>query len=187
MKQSSFFENFYSLWTSHKSRLLEITAFIIQCLLVFSALNVEFPERELFSFLLEKLFCYVRHVPLSESHAGTFISVNATIFMIYATLWSLLSNLSSRSFAGIYYNDFFLNIRPVIFRQKRVLLVSLAMLGISCACYPYKLYAMIEALLFCEMICIAFSSLFIYTLFAGSSTDINEEIRKYSLQGQLPI
>ncbi len=141
-------------------------------------------SQELFSFLFEKFFGCGKPIQLSDTHAQTFISVNATIFMIYAALWALLSNLSNKNCAGILYNNFFLSVKPCIYKQKRVLLVSLLMLFISCVCYPYELYAIVEALLFCEMICIAVSSHFIYSVFIGDEEEIREEIWNYSLDGQ---
>ena len=190
-------QNIYDLKETNKffnitSAKFEWAALILQVIFVGTALCLALFEkifnREIVSFFLEKSFCYYdKPVLLCKDHAGTFLSVNATIFMIYAALWALLSNLSDYDYAGIYYNEYFLNIKPRIYKQKRVLLGSLVLLFLSCIFYPCEFYTLIEAFLFCEMICIAVSSIFIYDVFVRDKRTLNEEIWRYSFNGQMSM
>ena len=162
----------------------EFAALSFQVFLVLSAMYLTICRKTLDQELISFFLYYENPVLLCKEHAGTFLSVNATIFMIYAALWALLSNLSDKEFAGIHYNEYFLNMKPCIYKQKNVFLFSLLILFISCVCYPCGLYTIVEAMLFCEITCIAVSGIFIYNVFIRDKAVINEEIREFSLNGQ---
>lgn len=163
---------------------MEFAALSFQVFLMLSAMYMTICKKILNQELISLFLYHEQPVMLCPEHAGTFLSVNATIFMIYAALWALLSNLSDKEFAGIHYNEYSMNMKPCIYKQKRVFLSSLAMLFISCVCYPCGLYTLIEALLFCEIIFIAVSGIFVYDIFIKDKAVMNQEIRTYSLNGQ---
>ena len=69
-------------------------------------------------------FCSI----ICKDAANIFLSIFATIFTIHTALWALMSGILDKNYMGIYYSDFFLNLAPYIYKQKRVIITSLIMM-----------------------------------------------------------
>ncbi len=123
------------------------------------------------------------YVFISKEAAGTFLSIHATIFAIPIALLALMSGILDKSYMGIYYADYFLNLKPIIYSQKRIIFASLEALFTCCLAYLLKLYNTVGALLMFEIILIAASTKIIYGIFEDQE-QVKWEIMEYSLKKQ---
>lgn len=171
--------------TVSKGEIIALSAhMVIACATIYVARQAT--DYEILSALFA-LFLKTESAParICSDQAGVFLSVYATIFMIHAALWALLSNISTFEYAGINFGDFCLNIEPRLYKQKRIALIALALLFFDCVCYPVGWYTVMEALLFSEFIFIAVSIVFVYNAFIPDVYIYQKKIRAFSKELQL--
>lgn len=163
----------------------------VECVAIFTQVIVCFwafylptiPDSKLLQFLL----CLFppKEIMISSDHAELFITVYATIFMSHTALWALMTGASEKEFAGIYYADYLMNLKPIFYKQRFVFFTALGMLLGSYLCYVRGWYNMIVAFLVCEIVFIAVSTVFIYDVLVGNKYAIKKEMRQFSVYNQL--
>ena len=132
-------------------------------------------------------FTFIRkYIPINSNMAGIFLQVDATILTLTIALVALISGLLADSHVGISDSDFFLNIRPRIYRQIVIICLSLFYFGIGCIFFWLKWNYLVVAVLLCEILLVTMSVVSIYGIFNGKDV-IRQEIEAYSLRTQLNL
>ena len=157
-----------TLKEDHRDSLWEYAMVSIQIIVTVSALLLDLCKRYVF---------------INEKAAEIFLSIHATIFAIPIALLALVSGILDKSYMGIYYTDYFFNLKPIIYRQKRIIFASLGSLFMCCLIYLLKLYNTVGAFLVFEITLITASTKVIYRIFEDQE-QIKLEITEYSLKKQ---
>ena len=118
---------------------------------------------------------------IGKDQAGIFISILATIFTIHIALWALISGTLDKEYMGIYYAEYIFNLKPHVYKQKMIMISSFIFLIASYFCYIFMRYNLVGVFLFCEIISIAMSTMFIYGIFKNQEA-IKDGILMYSLE-----
>lgn len=115
--------------------------------------------------------------------AGIIVQINATIMTLTIALVSLLGNVIHDEYLGVGYAGFYLNFKPIIFKQKVVLGLSLVDLVVSAIALWMSWNYLIFALFISELILVWITGNNVFSVF-NDSNKIKEEIRIYSLSRQ---
>ena len=121
---------------------------------------------------------------LKDTVSGIFIQVDATILTLTIALIALITGFLSDSYMGISYSDYFLNVRPMVYKQVVIIILSLIYFGFGCIALWIGWDYLVAAILFCEILLIVMSVLSIYSIFKGKD-NIKKEIERYSERMQL--
>ena len=109
-----------------------------------------------------------------ESYILSLLGIQATIATLTIALVALISNNISESHMGVSVSDYYLNIRPVIFKQRFIIYITLALVAMTCGSYVFGWYNMIISLSATTIIFVILSACEIYFLFRGSQITKNE-------------
>ncbi len=115
---------------------------------------------------------------LSCSTGNLFLSINATILTMHIAFLALFSGVLQEAYMKVSYADFFLNLKPRLYKQKASILMSLGFLFVSCICYFCGWYNLNASFLVSEMLFIAVSTHFMYGIF-DDKEQIKQEISEY--------
>jgi hypothetical protein len=113
-----------------------------------------------------------------NSFSSTLLQIQSTIVTLTIALVALISGNIGKSYMGVSICDFFLNIRPMIFKQKRIVISSLILLAISVLFHLWSLYNWVLLSFFTTIILIILSVCEVYDVFKGNEF-IESEIKQY--------
>ena len=106
------------------------------------------------------------------------ISIQATVATLVITVQSLMTGKMDEAFQGVSINDFLMNIKPWLFKQKRIIIVEFIGVGVNIFLQMFALYNMIIAIFCATMVLVLISILQVYEAFLGTER-LNEEIVAY--------
>lgn len=115
--------------------------------------------------------------------AGIFLQIDATILTLSIALIAMISGFLSESHMGISLSDYYLNIRPRIFKQIVIIILSLIYFAVGCIFFWLELYYIVAAILFCQILLILMSTISLYGVFRGNEK-VRQEIEDYSVEIQ---
>ena len=171
---------------SEKSlHIAEIIITILQGMILATSIvvQIDVPFRDgLKQFLQDEFMITVSGV--DESIAGIFLQVDATILTLTIALVAIMSGLLSESHMGISFSYYYLNVRPWLYKQFVIIILSLVYFGVSCISLWLDAFYIVMALLLCEILLVLMSVFTIYGIFGGSDK-IRKEIRDYLVSKQV--
>ncbi len=148
---------------------LEITLLILSMIIIFIGV--------LFDTLVNNNIILI-HINGFNSYVLTILGIQATISTLSIALVALISNNISEDYMGIAISDYYLNIRPALFKQNIIICASLVLIMLSSAAYIFSFYNILISLFVITSMLIFISSYEIYFLFRGLQTT-KKEIKLY--------
>lgn len=158
-------------WNAYKrkARTVEISAIIMIILIIVEGIISD--------CLVSKgvVFVYVNNI---NDLSLTLLQIQAAITTLTITIIALLSGSISDSYMGIPLNMYYLEIRPCILKQKRVICIEFVGLVCNVFMHIFSAYNVVIAVFFASMILILISVFEIYEIFKGRHQAL-EEIESY--------
>lgn len=111
---------------------------------------------------------------IDKDFALVILQIQTTIDTLTIAIIALISGSISDSNMGIVFSDYYLNIRPFIFKQKRIIVSSLILLAINIGFYIGGWYCFGLCLFAVTTVLILMSINEIYLIFAGKSLAVRE-------------
>ena len=108
----------------------------------------------------------------------TILSIQATVATLVLTILSLMANKMDASYMGMSINDFLLNIKPWLFKQKRIIIAEIALIVGNVFVHMISWYNIVVAVFIVSMLLVIISVSEIYEAFLGSEK-VNEEIEAH--------
>lgn len=130
------------------------------------------------------IICIRRYFSIDTNTAGIFLQVDATILTLTIALVALISGFLSDSHMGISYSNYFLSIRPKLYKQIVIIALSLFYFSLGCVCFWLQWNYLVASALFCEILLVLMSAISVYGIFDGKEK-IRHEIEMYSISTQL--
>lgn len=164
--------------------ILESIITIAQALILFFFGLIQFAPQ--FRHCLKAFFNMALATPMpciNADAAGIFLQVDATVLTLTISLVAIMSGVLSDSHMGISFSDYYLNIRPRIYKQLVIIVLSLVYLTGCSICYWGRANYMVAAFLLCEILLVLMSTLSIYAVFGGKER-LKREIEDYSVSMQ---
>lgn len=158
-------------WNNYRKNVMIIEIVFISVTIVFAAIGILFDyeiQNNIIRFYVEDFKSYIL----------TILGIQATVSTLTIALVALISNNISESYMGVSVSYYYLNIRPYIFKQNRVIYISFALIGISCILYVFELYNLLISIFAITIMLVFLSSYEIYFLFRGLQK-AQEEIKLY--------
>lgn len=113
-----------------------------------------------------------------DSVSSMVISIQATVATLVITVLSLMTNKMEKAILGVSVNNFLLNIKPQIFKQKRIIISEIILIIANVFIYMIGWYNIACAVFIVGMILVLISILEIYEAFLGTEK-IDGEIEAY--------
>lgn len=113
-----------------------------------------------------------------DSYILTILGIQATVSTLTIALIALIGSTVSEIYMGVSVSDYYMNIRPAIFKQKNVIIISLGLIVLNCLLYIFSLYSLMISVFIITIILICLSAHEVYSLFGGLQKT-QEEIRLY--------
>ena len=113
-----------------------------------------------------------------EAFTMNIIQLQSSIALLSITIIALLGSKTELNYMGVSYNDYFFNIKPVLLKQKTIIIASLIGIPMSIFSYLIGAYNFVSAIFGDTVILIMHSSVAIYSLYAGTQL-IEDEIKNY--------
>lgn len=142
-----------------------IVAFIITIIGILFDVLV---QKSVFSFPVENFNGYILSI----------LGIQSTISTLSIALIALISGNVSEIYMGVSVSNYYLNIRPKIFKYKIVVCISFSLLAISCILYALSLYNCLIAILAITIVLILLSAYEIHFLFRGLQKT-KQEVKMY--------
>lgn len=108
----------------------------------------------------------------------TILQINASISAIAIAIVAIVGGLVSEEHYGVSLSDYYLNIKPVIFKQKRIIITEIVVIALNTIAYVFGLYNLTFAFLWVSCLLIIISVVEIYSVFRGKNV-IAKEIEDY--------
>lgn len=115
-----------------------------------------------------------------DAFSLTLLQIQAGISTLTIALVALISGNISDEYMGVSISDYYLNIRPVILKQKTIIIGAMGLLFINVALHQWNLYNLVICLFWVTGILILVSIIELYALFRGKSV-VMQEIEDYIL------
>ncbi len=96
------------------------------------------------------------------------VQIQATVMSLTVAIIALISGQMDKSFRGVPYNKFCMHIKPVIFTQMRLIIISMALIPVNIGIHILELYNLALAVMIVSIILILISIRQIYTVFLGT-------------------
>lgn len=148
-----------------KSIAYEVMAVLIACIFIVGGLLLQL-----------KLSCVPAIICNSVDRNFTLVilQIQATVDTLTIAIIALISGKVSDSSMGIAISDYYMNIRPIIFKQKRIIISSLLLLVANIGFYIMEWYYIVLCLFAVTIIFILMSVSEVYLLFSGKKSAENE-------------
>ena len=104
----------------------------------------------------------------------TILQINASISAIAIAIVAIVGGLVSEEHYGISLSDYYLNIKPAIFKQKRIIITEIVIVALNTIAYVFGLYNLTFALLWVSCLLIIISVVEIYSVFRGKNVIAKE-------------
>ena len=104
---------------------------------------------------------------IDNNFAMVILQIQATVDTLTIAIIALISGSVSDSNMGIAFRDYYLNIRPLIFKQKKIIVSSILLLVINIGLYIVGWYCLILWVLAVTVVLILMSVNEIYLIFNG--------------------
>ena len=115
---------------------------------------------------------------IDKNFALAILQIQATVDTLTISIIALISGCVSDSSMGIVFSDYYLNIRPYIFKQKRIIAGSILLLVTNIGFYSIKWYCFLLSIFVVTIILILISTNEIYLIFNGKRL-AEREIKEY--------
>lgn len=115
---------------------------------------------------------------IGQDFALVVLQIQATVDTLTISIIALISGSVSDSNMGIVFSDYYLNIRPCIFKQKRIIVSSILLLVASIGFYIMKWYCLLLLIFVVTIILVLVSINEIYLVFNGKRL-AEREIKDY--------
>ena len=115
---------------------------------------------------------------IDQDFAMVILQIQATVDTLTIAIIALISGSVSDSNMGIVFSDYYLNIRPLVFKQKRIIVGSLILLAINIGFYIVNWYCMVLWVFAVTIVLILMSINEIYVVFVGKGL-AEREIKDY--------
>lgn len=96
------------------------------------------------------------------------VQIQATVMSLTVAIIALISGQMDKSFRGVPYNKFCMHIKPVIFTQMRLIIISMVLIPVNIGIHILELYNLALAVMIVSIILILISIRQIYTVFLGT-------------------
>ena len=106
------------------------------------------------------------------------ITVQATVATLVITILSLMANKMDAAYMGVSINDFLLNIKPWVFKQKRIIILEIALIVLNVFLQIFGCFNVVIAVFVAAMILMIISIQEIYEAFLGTEA-VEDEIKYY--------
>ncbi|SFI40572.1 hypothetical protein SAMN04487830_1607 [Pseudobutyrivibrio sp. OR37] len=107
------------------------------------------------------------------------VQIQAAVGPLVIAIIALLSGVISDEYYGISVCNYYLNIKPSIFKQKRIIIGLISAIGFSVLFYILGLYNVVFSLFWISCIVIIGSIMELYSVFKGQRF-IEDELKRYS-------
>lgn len=104
---------------------------------------------------------------IDKDFALVILQIQATVDTLTISIIALISGSVSDCNMGIVFTDYYLNIRPIIFKQKRIIISSLLLLVINIGFYIAECYCLVLWIFAGTIVLILMSINEIYLIFNG--------------------
>lgn len=161
-------------WHSYRSNVIltEIVFIIVTVICIAMGILFDYEiQNNIIRFQVEEFKSYIL----------TILGIQATVSTLTIALVALISNNISESYMGVSVSHYYLNIRPYIFKQNRIIYFSFILIGTSCILYVFELYNLLISIFAITIMLVFLSSYEIYFLFRGLQK-AQEEIELYVSQ-----
>ena len=111
---------------------------------------------------------------IDDNFAMVILQIQATVDTLTIAIIALISGSVSDSKMGITYSDYYLNIRPFLFKQKRIIICSLLLLAVNIGFYIAGWNCLVVGVFVVTLILILVSINEIYLIFNGKRLAENE-------------
>ena len=128
--------------------------------------------------LFARIFHSVFFILYFDSVSLTILSIEATVSTLVITILSLMANKMDAAYKGVSINDFLLNIKPQLFKQKRIITAEIGLIVGNIIVHMAGWYNVVVAIFIISMLLVLISVSEIYEAFLGSEK-LNEEIDAY--------
>lgn len=128
--------------------------------------------------VIARIFHPLFYVLNFDSVSLAILSIQATVATLVLTILSLMTNKMDASYIGVSINDFLLNIKPWIFKQKRIIISEIVLIVGNVFIHMAGWYNIVVTIFIISMLLVIISVSEIYEAFLGSEK-INEEIEAY--------
>lgn len=115
---------------------------------------------------------------IDKNFALAILQIQATVDTLTISIIALISGCVSDSSMGIVFSDYYLNIRPYIFKQKRIIVSSILLLVANIGFYSIRWYYFLLSIFVITIILILISTNEIYLIFNGKRL-AEREIKEY--------
>lgn len=113
-----------------------------------------------------------------EAISLTLLQIQSGISTLTLSIIALLSGFINDSYLGISISEFFLDIKPIIFSQKRIIILEFILLLGGIGSYYVKFFNSLSCIFLISIIYIIYSILQMYSIFKGKK-NIELEIENY--------
>lgn len=113
-----------------------------------------------------------------ESFSLTILQIQATVCTLSIALVAIMSGSISEEHMGISISNYYLNTRPMVFKQKRLIITVLVLLFFNVILHINKNYIFVLVLFSTTVTLVIISTIEIYALFRGKTVSA-EEIESY--------
>lgn len=161
-------------WNSYRKNVIIIEFIFIIITIICVAMGILFDyeiRHNIIRFSVENFNSYIL----------TILGIQATVSTLTIALVALISNNISETYMGVSVSHYYLNIRPYIFKQNRIIYFSFFLIGASCIFYVFELYNLLISIFAITIMLVFLSSYEIYFLFRGLQK-AQEEIELYVSQ-----
>lgn len=117
------------------------------------------------------------HILLIEEFSSVSLvalQIQASVSAISIALIALISGVISEEYYGISVSYYFLNIKPLIFKQNRIIIGLICLIAINFGAHLFGAYNLVIAILWVSCILIVVSVYELYSAFNGKNYIVNE-------------
>lgn len=115
---------------------------------------------------------------IDDNFAMVILQIQATVDTLTIAIIALISGSVSDSNMGIAFSDYYLNIRPLIFKQKRIIVSSILLLVTNIGLYIVDWYCLVLWILAVTVVLVLMSVSEIYLIFNGKRL-AEKEIKEF--------
>lgn len=152
-----------------KTWITEICVFIVMAIVIIIGIYEEYIAQ------CKVPKCYVSNF---DTVSLSVIAVQATVSTLVITILSLIANKINDQYLGVFFNEFMLDIKPCVLKQKVIIIIEIILIIGNFFVHMMRWYNVVIAVFIVALLLVVVSVLEIYNDFLGSER-INDEIIAY--------